>query len=82
MDEPTIRFPVTCPECGKEALLSRSLARIAGILLTRNQQLTLTAPCCERCWIATTDEMEQIREYMSVALASGLDDLDSRDNPR
>ena len=82
MDEPTIRFPVTCPECGREALLSPPLARIAGILLTRNEQLELTAPCCGRCWIATTDQMEQIREYMSVALAAGVDGLDSCDNPR
>jgi hypothetical protein len=58
------------------------LARIAGILLTRDEQLELTAPCCGRRWIATTDEMEQIREYMSVALVSGVDGLNSRDNPR
>ena len=75
MDEPSIQFPVTCPVCGREALLTRPLARIAGILLTCTDQLELTAPCHGKRWIASPDELDLIRECMGAPLPGDADGL-------
>jgi hypothetical protein len=66
MNEPTIQFPVTCPECGKEALNRRPVAKVAGAILSRTDQLELYAPCHGRRWVASKSELEQIREYLGA----------------
>jgi hypothetical protein len=79
MDEPTIRFPVTCPDCGKEALFARSLGSIASTLMTHNEPLELTTSCHGRHWIASADELQQIREYLGASLVAAINLLDGRD---
>jgi IS5 family transposase len=75
MNETTIQFPVTCPECGREALLTRPLAAVAAALASRSKTLPLYAPCHSRHWIAREEELQQIREYLGawfIAAASEL----------
>jgi hypothetical protein len=75
VENPTIRFPVTCPQCGKETLGVYPIATVAIALLTWFEPLTLTVPCHpELSWIATRDELDQIREYLraGVVESAGL----------
>jgi hypothetical protein len=66
MDEPTIKFPVTCPNCGTEALGEHPFADITLALMNRTA-LRLFAPCgCQYSWIASETELEQIREYLEA----------------
>jgi hypothetical protein len=64
MTEPTIRFPVNCPKCGREELGEYSVAEVAAVLLAPNTTaLRLYAPCHEYHWNARPGELAQIREY-------------------
>ena len=74
MNEPTIQFPVTCPECGKEALNARPIAIVANALLSRMDRLELYAPCHARRWIASNEELQQIREYLGAWFKAGADE--------
>lgn len=65
MNEPTIRFPVTCLACGKETLTAYPVATVANALIQR-RRLRLYADCHEEAWYATPTEMEQIREYLGA----------------
>ena len=70
-DEPTVRFPVTCPQCGKETLGVYPVAAVASALLTETDPLILSALCHpDDSWPATQRELEQIREYMGAWLSS------------
>jgi len=64
MNEPLIRFPVTCPQCGNEHLADLPVAEVAGALL-QGRQLTLYAPCHAIRWSAGELELQQIREYLA-----------------
>jgi hypothetical protein len=75
MNEPTIQFPVTCPECGREALNTRPVAIVANAILSRSDRLELYAPCHARRWTASREELEQIREYLGAWFASAPDHL-------
>ena len=70
MDEqPTVRFPVTCPECGKETLGVYSVADVASALLTKTEPLILSVLCHpDLSRPATPLELEQIREYLGAWL--------------
>jgi hypothetical protein len=45
MSEATVQFPVTCPECGREALLTRPLEAVVDTLVAGRTRLPLYAPC-------------------------------------
>jgi hypothetical protein len=64
MNEPTIRVPVTCPECGKESLLVFPITELADALLLE-KRLELRSICHGVRWIASSLEMDQLREYLS-----------------
>jgi hypothetical protein len=66
MDEPAVRFPVVCPQCGTESLAEFPVAFIAAALLV-DSPLQLFAPCHPQPWIASEWEREQIREYLGYA---------------
>jgi hypothetical protein len=70
MFEAQLRFPITCPECGKEALSNLSIAA-ARKALRSGESLTLRSNCHAVEWVATSREMEQIREYLDLAYAKG-----------
>jgi hypothetical protein len=66
MSEPTIRFPVVCPQCANEALGEYAVTEVAAALLC-SKPLRLFAPCHNLSWEAGPSEIEQIREYLAVA---------------
>lgn len=66
MDEPTIRFPVTCPQCGREELAEFPIADVASALLLRRNTLHLYASCHDYYWAASQWELQQIREYLGA----------------
>jgi hypothetical protein len=66
MNELGIRFPVTCPKCGKERLTKFPLNVVADALL-RGSGLRLVSACHDLTWDATELELEQIRQYLGVA---------------
>jgi len=66
MEEPVMRFPVTCPKCGTEALGEYPVAEVAVALMTSSNDLRLYAPCHNYHWIATPIESHQIREYLGA----------------
>jgi hypothetical protein len=65
MTEPTIRFPVTCPQCATEALGEYSIIDVAAALVS-SLPLRLRAPCHNLSWEAGPREIEQIREYLAA----------------
>jgi hypothetical protein len=65
MTEPTIRFPVTCPQCGNETLGEYALVEVAAALVS-SKPLRLRAPCHNLGWEAKPAEIEQIREYLAA----------------
>jgi hypothetical protein len=77
VNEPTVRFPVTCPQCGKEQLDDFPVAEVAAALLSGGG-LMLIAACHQYAWSATSTELEQIREYLGATnmgtaeLSSGM----------
>jgi len=67
MREPTIRFPVTCPQCGTEKLTEFPAAEVADAL-QRRASICLVATCHDRIWDASEVELEQISEYLGATL--------------
>jgi hypothetical protein len=65
MTEPTIRFPVICPQCANEALGEYSLIDVAAALVSA-KPLRLRSPCHDVSWDASPAEIEQIREYLAA----------------
>jgi len=65
MNEPTVRFPATCPKCGMERLAEFS-ADIVADALGRGSDICLVATCHDVIWTATELELEQIREYLEA----------------
>jgi hypothetical protein len=65
MNEPMIRFPVRCPQCGSEALTAFPVATVANALIQRNR-IRLHTDCHGIAWYANNTEMEQIREYLGA----------------
>jgi hypothetical protein len=68
MIEPTIRFPVACPKCGREQLTELPVSEVVDAL-NRGSDISLVATCHDLIWTATELELEQIHEYLSAALA-------------
>jgi hypothetical protein len=66
MIEPTIRFPVACPKCGREQLTEFPINEVVDAL-NRGSDISLVATCHDVIWTATELELEQIHEYLAVA---------------
>ena len=65
MIEPTVRFPVVCPKCGREKLTEFPRNEVA-YALNRGSEITLVATCHDVIWTATELELEQIYTYLLV----------------
>jgi hypothetical protein len=65
MLEPTIRFPVVCPKCGRERLTEYPINEVV-YALNWGFDITLVATCHDVIWTATELELEQIHEYLLV----------------
>jgi hypothetical protein len=66
MQEPTLRFAVTCPDCGVVSLSELPIAVIANALLT-GKSIRLHASCHEEVyWTATYIEREQLRKTLGT----------------
>jgi hypothetical protein len=63
-----VAFPITCPKCKQESLSRLPAALIKGALL--RERLILRSRCHTVEWVASAQEMEQIREYL---LATNLE---------
>jgi len=61
-----LRFPVTCPKCGRESLVEFPLVQIADAILN-DRRIRLTAPCHGESWNANEIEVQQICEYLDAA---------------
>jgi hypothetical protein len=66
MIEPTIRFPVACPRCGREQLTEFPISEVVDAL-DRGSDISLVATCHDVIWTATELELEQIHQYLVVA---------------
>ncbi len=58
-----IRFPVTCPVCGKESLTAFQAEVLIDAMDSRSP-LRLASTCHDASWLASGVEEEQIREYL------------------
>ncbi len=67
MNQAQIRFPVICPACDAEALASYPLKDIVDVLLNF-KPLFLESRCHRVVWQASSIEIEQIHDYVSVAI--------------
>jgi hypothetical protein len=67
-----IRFPVRCPQCGKEHLEDLPLCEVADALV-RDADISLVATCHEVIWAASKIEREQIRQYLAETLTRIVD---------
>jgi hypothetical protein len=65
MIEPTIRFPVVCPKCGREKLIEFPINEVV-YALNRGSGISLVATCHDVIWTATELELEQIHEYLLI----------------
>jgi hypothetical protein len=65
MNEPTVRFPATCPKCGSERLAEFPVDIVADAL-GRGSDICLAATCHDVIWTATDLELEQIRQYLEA----------------
>jgi hypothetical protein len=59
-------FPIVCPACGRETLITAS-AQVIAEALSAGTQIALRAGCCSMLeWFASELEVEQIREYAGI----------------
>jgi hypothetical protein len=65
MQEPTLQFPVTCPDCALESLSEIPIALIANALLT-GKSVRLHASCHGQYWTATFIERQQLRKSLGA----------------
>jgi hypothetical protein len=66
IEEPGLRFPVTCPLCARELLCELPIAGVARALAL-GSPIRLYASCHDVWWDATALETTQVREYFSAA---------------
>jgi hypothetical protein len=66
IEEPRLRFPVTCPLCARELLCELPIAGVARAF-TLGSALRLYASCHDVWWDATAVETAQVREYFRAA---------------
>jgi hypothetical protein len=66
MREPSMKFPVICPECARESIGEFQIAVIATALIT-GKSLRLYSSCHDVYWTATPVEREQLRECLAAS---------------
>ncbi len=71
MNDARIRFPVVCPVCGVDSLVSRRLADVVRALYCA-QTIALASQCHGARWEANPMEMEQIWDYCMATLIHAL----------
>jgi hypothetical protein len=76
MREPSMKFPVICPECARESIGEFQIAVIATALIT-GKSLRLYSACHDVYWTATPVEREQLREYLA-AISIDAQELDEQ----
>lgn len=65
MLEPTLEFPVTCPDCALQTLSDMPIATIANALLT-GKDIRLHSNCHDHYWTATFAERAQLRKSLAA----------------
>jgi hypothetical protein len=65
--EPTVRFPVACPKCGRERLTEIAVEVVADSL-RRGSDICLVATCHDIIWTASESELEQIHEHLAAVM--------------
>jgi hypothetical protein len=68
MSETTVKFPVTCPKCGRKRPAELPVDMLA-FSLQRGSHIYFVATCHHVIWAATEVELEQIREYLGATSA-------------
>jgi hypothetical protein len=63
MNEPTMKFTVTCPACALESVFDIPIAVVANALLM-DKGIRLHAGCHGQYWTATFVEREQLRKTL------------------
>ena len=66
MIEPTVRFPVVCPQCGRERLTEFPIDEVL-YAFNRGSEFILVATCHDVIWTASELELQQIHEYLVIA---------------
>jgi hypothetical protein len=66
MIDPTVRFPVVCPKCGREQLTELPIDEVL-YAFNRESEIILVATCHDVIWTATELELQQIYEYLVIA---------------
>jgi hypothetical protein len=66
MIEPTVKFPIACPKCGRERLTEFPINEVVDAL-KRGSDICLVATCHDVIWTATELELEQIHDYLVIA---------------
>jgi hypothetical protein len=65
VQQPSMKFPVTCPECAAELLTEFPVPFIANALAT-GKGIRLYASCHDTFWTATFLERQKLREYLGA----------------
>lgn len=71
MNDAPIRFPVVCPLCGVDSLVSFCLADIVRALYCA-QTIVLASQCHGARWEANQIEIDQIWDYCMATIFQGL----------
>jgi hypothetical protein len=77
MAEPTVKFPVVCPECRREVLTTLTVA-FATEALIRGKNIRLHSNCHDKWWDASSVEIEQLREYVGALGLGAQSEITSR----
>jgi len=65
IEPPSVRFPVNCPECGRERLTEIPVDVVENSL-RKGSDICLVATCHDVIWTATELELQQIHEYLGA----------------
>ena len=66
MIEPTVRFPVACPKCGREQLTEFPINEVLHAF-NSGSEIILVATCHDVIWTASELELQQIHQYLVIA---------------
>ncbi len=80
MTKSIVKFPVVCPECGREALAAIPIAADA---LMECKSIRLHSNCHDKWWDASHVEVEQLRQYIgALSLAAPPQSVELEDGPQ
>jgi hypothetical protein len=80
VQQPSMKFPVTCPECAAQLLTEFPVAFIANALAT-GKGIRLYASCHDTFWTATFLERQQLREYLGAMRIEAQVRISSTEQP-